>query len=202
MAERAAPFTPSEDLRVAREILVRFVPTLAVQAEARERILAWIDAHPRDAHLRSCLEGHLTASCLLLDSSATRVLLHHHAKLGRWLQFGGHCDGDANLLGVAWRETVEESGIVPEWISAEPVDLDIHVIPARPGEPQHRHFDVRYLARAPSGARERCSQESNALSWLEPAAARSLAAGDSLSRLIDIAAGTPQRPQAWIHSST
>ena len=42
-----------------------------------------------------------------------------HKKLDRWLQFGGHCDGDANL-GVAWRETVEESGMEPPTIVPRP----------------------------------------------------------------------------------
>jgi 8-oxo-dGTP pyrophosphatase MutT (NUDIX family) len=35
----------------------------------------------------------------------------HHRKLDRWLQPGGHADGDTDLLYVASREAREESGI-------------------------------------------------------------------------------------------
>lgn len=174
------------DLAVARRTIEAYLPGDAEQAAHRHRLLAWIDAHPGDAHRRSCLEGHLTASALLLDATRERVLLHHHAKLGRWLQFGGHCDGDANLFGCAWRETVEESGIEPAWMSPVPIDLDVHAIPARPGEPEHLHLDVRYLAVAPAGARGECSRESLELRWFAREEALALEIDASLGRLLRV----------------
>jgi len=158
----------------------------AAQRAVRARMLEFIDAHPRDAHLRSSLEGHLTASALVLDAERERVLLTFHRKLGRWLQLGGHCDGDANLLGVAWREVVEESGVVPRAISAAPVDLDVHEIPARPGEPAHLHLDTRYLVALPPGARVAASEESLELAWFAPDEARGLDLDRSLQRLLDV----------------
>lgn len=184
------------DLDEARRILRAYHPApdhpggAATQAATRDRILAFVDAHPEDAHQRSCLEGHLTASVLLMDHSKSRVLLTLHAKLNRWLQFGGHCDGDANLFACAWRETVEESGITPAWMSQGPVDVDIHTIPARPGEPEHLHLDVRYLARAPEGAVEVCSSESHRLGWFSPEEAEKLDLDSSVRRLLEL------RPQA------
>lgn len=175
------------DLARARATLETYAPRDEAQARFRKDLIAWIDAHPGDAHMRSCLEGHLTASVLLVDHKRERVLLHHHRKLQRWLQFGGHCDGDANLRGVAFRELVEESGIQPAWLSEEPVDLDIHKIPARPGEPEHDHLDVRYLAVAPPGATPSLSDESYELRWFTVEEAAGLDLDPSLRRLMPLA---------------
>ena len=181
------------DLALAREILGTYEPYDDAQAAIRDRIVAWIDAHPEDAHRRTCLAGHLTASAILLDTNRERVLLTLHRKLGKWLQLGGHCDGDANLAGVAWRENLEESGITPAAISALPIDVDIHAIPARPAkgdrpaEPEHDHLDTRYLLVAPPGAREVMSDESLDLRWFTRTEARALELDDSVQRLLDIA---------------
>lgn len=177
---------PDPDLAVARATLEAYTSADPAQQVFRAQLLDWIERHPEDAHRRTCLAGHLTSGCLLLDATREYVLLNHHRKLDRWLQFGGHCDGDANLRGVAWRETVEESGISPAWLSPDPVDLDVHTIPARPGEPEHLHLDVRYLAVASAGAREECSEESWALGWFTPAQALERAGG-SLARLLGLA---------------
>ena len=183
---------PAADLAVARATLEGYVPRDEPQSVMRRRILDFLDAHPIDAHRRTCLEGHLTASVLMWDADAERLLLHHHLKLDRWLQVGGHCDGDANLAACAWRETVEESGIEPAWMSPEPVDLDVHLIPERPGrdavpaEPAHLHLDVRYLALAPPGAEPTCSEESHSVRWFLPAEALALSLDASLERLLPL----------------
>ena len=72
-----------------------------------------------------------------------RVLLAHHRKLGRWLQPGGHSDGDPDTLAVALREAREESGLDVQALDDAIFDLDLHRIPARDREPAHLHFDVR-----------------------------------------------------------
>lgn len=179
-----ADLAPWPDLKQARLTLAAFLPNDEQQAQMKARMLDLIDRHPEDAHRRSCLEGHLTASVLMWDSTHAKVLLHHHRKLGLWLQFGGHCDGDANLLGCAWRELVEESGIEPEWISPIPVDLDIHPIPAHGEEPRHLHYDVRFLAQAGPGALAACSEESLELRWVSPSEAGGLDLDDSVRRLL------------------
>ncbi len=124
----------------------------------RDEIDAFLLEHGPIALTRDCVPGHLTASCLLWNATGTKVLLHHHRKLGLWLQFGGHCDGDGDTRRVATRETMEESGIEPSFVTPAPIDFDIHSIPARPAkgdraaEPEHLHLDVRYLALAPADA--------------------------------------------------
>lgn len=173
---------PATDLARARATLAAHAPRDAHQAEQRAFFLAWIDAHP-DAALRTCLAGHLTASALVVDHTGTRALLTLHRKLGRWLQLGGHCDGDTNLASAALREAREESGIATLEIDPLPIDLDAHRIPARPGEPEHWHLDTRYLVRAPADARELVSEESLALRWFALEELAELPTDDSVRRL-------------------
>ena len=176
--------SPDPDLARARRILTGYAAPDAQQEEVRAEILAFIEAHPEDAHLRSCLEGHLTGSTMLLDHSRERILLTLHRKLGLWLQLGGHCDGDANLVHVAWREAQEESGIDAIEIDPAPLDLDIHRIPEHKGVPEHLHLDVRFVAYAAPGATEVISSESLDLRWFRLDEALALDVDESMRRAI------------------
>jgi 8-oxo-dGTP pyrophosphatase MutT (NUDIX family) len=155
---------PSADLARARETVAAFDAPDAQQAAVQREVLAFVDAHP-DALERSCDEGHLTGSAVVVDPAREQVLLLFHRKLQRWLQPGGHVDGDANLAGAALREAVEETGIDDLVVVVEPLDLDIHEV-RPPGEASHLHLDVRYLVLAPPGAVERGNHESEALRWV------------------------------------
>ncbi|MBL8857516.1 MAG: NUDIX hydrolase [Planctomycetes bacterium] len=170
------------------------MPTDAPQIEARARMLEWIARHPHDAHLRTCLPGHLTASALILNHERTHALLTHHKKLDRWLQLGGHCDGDANLARVALREALEESGIADLRIDPRVLDLDIHTIPSRGSEREHLHLDVRFQILAPSGAKPVLSDESHALAWVSIGELGGLKSDESVLRLYRLAFDHVARP--------
>lgn len=109
--------------------------------------------------------GHFTGSAWLVARDGERVLLTHHRKLGRWLQLGGHADGDPDLAQVALREAHEESGLSA--LQGEPriFDIDRHRIPARGNEPEHWHYDVRFVVRAGADEAFVVSDESHALAW-------------------------------------
>jgi len=115
--------------------------------------------------LREHTVGHFTGSAWLVSADGERVLLTHHRKLGRWLQLGGHADGDAELARVALREAEEESGLEGLQVDDAIFDLDCHVIPARGDEPEHWHYDVRYVVRATNQERFTVSDESLDLAW-------------------------------------
>jgi 8-oxo-dGTP pyrophosphatase MutT (NUDIX family) len=137
-----------------------------------EKIRELVRNH-EDCFDRTCLPGHVTASAWILSPDRERFLLTHHRKLDRWLQLGGHADGDGDVLAVALREAREESGMQDfDWLggpgpNAEPapIDVDVHLIPARPGEPAHEHHDIRFLLVARPGQRLSISSESKALDW-------------------------------------
>jgi 8-oxo-dGTP pyrophosphatase MutT (NUDIX family) len=155
-----------DDLAAARAAVMAARPGNAQQEANRARILAFIDAHP-DALHRSCLEGHLTGSAVVIDPSTRQVLLLLHTKVRRWLQPGGHADGDGDLARVALREAEEETGIVNLRVLTPAVDLDVHVFHnAIAHEPDHLHLDVRHLVVAPPGAVTVTNHESVAAQWL------------------------------------
>ncbi len=177
----------SVELACARRTIEAYAPTDAAQLEQRARMLAFVDAHPRDAHLRELREGHLTASALVFDRTFERVLLTHHRKLGRWLQLGGHCDGDADLARVALKECREESGIPSlRPLSTDVLDLDVHPIPSRPGEPRHLHYDARFAVWNAEDEPQVVGDESNALGWFTPREIDELDTDESVRRLVRI----------------
>lgn len=146
---------------------VRTVVGAAGPVDQRDRILAFLDSHP-DALERSCADGHLTASALVVDAAGARALLMHHRKLGKWLQMGGHADGDDDLAAVALEEAREECGVVGLTLAngGAPVDLDVHEV-RPPAEPPHLHLDVRFVARAPAGCTVAGNDESYELRWVD-----------------------------------
>ncbi|MCP5024681.1 MAG: NUDIX hydrolase [Actinomycetia bacterium] len=174
---------PSAHPGVAREAVAGFDTDHRVVAEHQAFILDFIAEHPDVLH-RTCLDGHLTGSAVVVDAAGRRVLLMHHTKLGRWLQPGGHADGNANLAAVALREATEETGIEGLLIDPDPVDLDVHSIPERGTEPTHWHLDVRFLVRAPEGAVMVGNDESLDLRWFEPCEVATVDPDGELSRLI------------------
>jgi 8-oxo-dGTP pyrophosphatase MutT (NUDIX family) len=148
-----------------RELSAWAAPT-PDQVAMRGAYLDYLAEHD-DAMWRGCSPGHLTASALVLDPVARRVLLTLHPKVGRWLQTGGHCEpGDATLASAALREATEESGIAGLELLDQPVRLDRHRVPCRGiTEPDCEHLDVQYVALAPSGAEGAISDESLDLRW-------------------------------------
>jgi 8-oxo-dGTP pyrophosphatase MutT (NUDIX family) len=116
---------------------------------------------------RSLRGGHLTGSAWVVNREGDKVLLLHHRKLRKWLQPGGHADGEMNLLAVALREAREESGLVTlAPVSTAIFDVDIHAIPARGDEPEHLHYDLRFAIVADEDERLRINEESNSLLWM------------------------------------
>jgi len=146
-----------QDPRAALVAALRqHLPADAEEARDRDQILAFVERHERPFD-RAIREGHLTGSAITVSADGAYVLLLHHRKLDRWLQPGGHGDpGETSGEQVALREAFEESGIAGLELhpsAPRPLDVDVHDIPARGGEPAHQHLDLRYLVNAPAGAR-------------------------------------------------
>jgi 8-oxo-dGTP pyrophosphatase MutT (NUDIX family) len=162
---------------------------LAHVAELRDLVLAFCADHP-DALHRSCSEAHLTASALVRDPLDGRFVVLHHRKLGRWLQPGGHADGDGDLARVALREATEETGLAGLAVARPAIDLDVHEV-RPPGEAPHLHLDLRFVVDAPPGSARHAltgNHESTALRWVTLDDLAALDADASLHRLATRAA--------------
>ena len=116
---------------------------------------------------RNLLEGHITGSAWIINETRDKALLTHHTKLDRWLQLGGHADGEPDIIKVSTKETVEESGLSSlKLFSTDIFDLDIHPIPEHKGIPKHLHYDVRFLFIAAEDENLIVSNESKNLAWI------------------------------------
>ena len=154
------------DLRVLLDDYARRWPAEA--AVARE--FAALAGAREDAYRRERLAGHFTGSAWLVSGDGERTLLTHHRQLDRWLQPGGHADGDRDLARVALREAEEESGLRGLRVEPAIFDLDRHWIPARSGLPGHWHHDVRFVVVAGDDGRYVVGDESHDLAWRDVAA--------------------------------
>lgn len=156
------PLNPAQQ-HVIRQ-LQAIDPALQIAAADIQLFEAFVRAQPQCSE-RQLQVGHLTASAWLVSADGERVLLTHHRKLGRWLQLGGHADGESDLAAVALREAEEESGLPGLVLEPGIFDLDRHRIPARGDEPEHWHYDVRFVVWATLSERFELSEESLALAW-------------------------------------
>jgi 8-oxo-dGTP pyrophosphatase MutT (NUDIX family) len=140
--------------------------------------------HNRCYH-RDFLPGHMTGSAWIVDETRQFVLLTLHAKLHRWLQPGGHADGDENIFNVALREAEEETGL--KSIKAiDPhalFDIDIHLIPSRQTFPSHDHYDVRFVFEADRHEPLTITDESHDLKWMPLKSLETLTDNASLLRM-------------------
>ncbi len=168
--------------QLLRDRLAEYLTRYPQEATVARRILAVVDADPR-CFERDCWLGHITGSAWILDHTGTRTLLTHHRKLERWLQLGGHSDGDPDTARVALREGVEESGLVLEPVQDTVFDIDVHEIPARGLEPAHHHLDLRFLFRVNGPEDFTVSAESHDLAWVPLAELEGYTDEESVLRL-------------------
>ena len=167
------PIPQSPNLQTATAPLLPLLSTYLTHYPAEAQTVAkvrdLVETHP-DAFYRTCAVGHITGSAWIVSVDRQHCLLTHHRKLDRWLQVGGHVDGEQEVHLAALREAREESGLTTFTIVEPggqliPFDIDIHPIPAKGQEPHHQHYDLRYLLIAEPDQPLKISSESNDLRW-------------------------------------
>lgn len=170
------------------ELLASHTPHDAAEAQSLASMRRWVTTleQPFSRHQAG---AHFTGSALVVDERADKIALLHHAKLNRWLQPGGHADPeDAGCMRTtALREAHEETGCIVRLHehAASPLDVDVHLIPARGDEPAHHHLDLRFLVVATNpDALTRNVEESFAARWFTFDEAISLANDEPLRRLM------------------
>ena len=176
------------------EMLERYRQVFPAEVEIVERICDLVERHA-DCFARTCRPGHITCAAWIVSPDRRRFLLTHHRKLDRWLQLGGHADGQWSVEEAALREAREESGLhefefVPIDGVTMPLDVDVHQIPARYDakgrliEDAHEHHDIRFLLLARSDAIA-ASDESHEIAWCTAEEVRARADEESILRMLE-----------------
>ncbi|MCH8619712.1 NUDIX hydrolase [Undibacterium sp. TS12] len=154
----------------------------ATEENHRLHTLDFVSSTPACTN-RDTSAGHITASAWILSPDGKAALLTHHKKLNRWLQLGGHLEDDPDIRAAAAREAREESGIESlQLLSDALFDVDVHPIPARKNEPEHYHYDLRFLFQSPV-TEFRVSDESHDLAWVPLAQLVADGSNESVSRM-------------------
>ena len=152
------------------KLLQSYFPADEQEERKRLEIIDFIERNP-DCFERNLAEGHITGSVLVINDDYTHALLTHYAILDLWLQFGGHSDGDPNILNVALREAVEESGLTSLRFISDKIgifDVDIHEIPHDSTlDFNHKHHDIRFLLVADDKEKFTITRESKDLKWIK-----------------------------------
>jgi 8-oxo-dGTP pyrophosphatase MutT (NUDIX family) len=156
------------------------------------RLVAFLQAHGQRAFDRALPPGHITASAWIVDPERLHCVLLHHRKLERWLQLGGHVDGDPDVRRAALREAREESGLRTLRMIADDVyDIDVHRIPARGAEPEHDHYDLRFALEADPREPLVRNEESHDVRWIALSDLATYEIDDSVRRLAAKTAALP-----------
>ena len=176
-------------------LLDRYEALHPSEAAMIARIRSLVTNHA-DCFQRNCLPGHITGAAWIASADGQRHLLVHHRKLDRWLQPGGHADGQTDVAAVAMREAMEETGLESLRFADGspagplPLDVDVHLIPDRRDasgtliDPAHEHHDIRFLLMAAPGEAIRVSYESHDVRWFTAEEIERLDTDESVLRML------------------
>ena len=138
------------------------------EKEVAEKYIEFLEKIWEKWFYRENLEGHFTASIVVVNEDITKTLLMHHKKLNRWLNFWWHADWEIDLENVAIRELEEEAWITisKSDLLKDFIDLDLQIIPERKSEPEHFHYDVRYVVKIDENTKFiKQEEEVNDIKW-------------------------------------
>lgn len=150
------------------QLLARYRTPYIEEAGMVARARRFVAQHP-DCFNRELMHGHVSGSAWVINPARDRVLLLHHRKLERWLQPGGHADGEADIHRVVMQETAEESGVDIAHIRLldEAIfDVDVHVVHESEHDPRHTHFDIRLLLEIDDRLPLPGNDESHQVAWV------------------------------------
>lgn len=149
-------------------LLKQYRPYNTHESEMKDRLVDFVKK-TKDCFDNFFKEGHITASAWVLDKEKRKVGLVHHRLINRWLQPGGHSDGNPDTPQEALREAQEEFGVEGLELDSENIfDIDIHLIKEdkKRNLGEHYHFDVRFLVLGDSKIPPKISSESTDTKWV------------------------------------
>lgn len=172
-----------------QNLLSQYIPLDETEAQMTAHLSGFLNDRGISAFHRDLADdgselGHVTGSAWVVNSDGSKAVLLHHAKLGIWVQPGGHCDGEADVAQVALREAREETGLEVSLVDTDVFDVDVHRIPEYWNTPEHFHFDVRFLLQADESVAPILNEESREVRWVSLDEAAALNSTPSIGRMI------------------
>ena len=130
-----------------------YIPKDAREESEKREILTLMEREGDRLLLRECSYAHMTASSVIVNRNRTKMLMAFHKIYQSWAWTGGHADGDRDLLAVAKREAMEETGVTEiRTISEDIFSLEILTVDGHEKRgvyvPSHLHLNVSYLLEA------------------------------------------------------
>ena len=130
----------------------KYIPYNEQEQRDKELILKCINDYD-DLLSRQNPIAHVTSSGYIVNKERTKVLMIHHNIYNTWAWTGGHADGDSNLIYVAVKEAIEETGIQHfKVVSEEMLSLDVLTVNGhiKKGNyvSSHLHLSAAYLLEA------------------------------------------------------
>ncbi|MEE2786406.1 MAG: NUDIX domain-containing protein [Myxococcota bacterium] len=179
--------TLMDNRHIVRQVLADHHASDSSERDDIAFIAHFIEQHPQ-CFGKADPAGHITGSAFVVDDQG-RILMTFHRKLQRWLQLGGHgTPTEIDPADTAMREAMEESGLTDlvfhPSTHRRPIDIDVHQIPGRSGEPAHPHLDFRYLIRTDNADGILCSHESTALGWKSKSELENMSFDPALNRAL------------------
>lgn len=88
----------------------KYIPYNTQEEKDKELILKCINVYD-NLLFRENPIAHITSSGYIVNKDRTKVLMIHHNIYKTWAWTGGHADGDPDLIHVAIKEAIEETGV-------------------------------------------------------------------------------------------
>ena len=155
-----------------KELLENYIPYNEQEKNDKEMMLDYINTY-EDVLTRDNRVCHFTASSWIVNKERTKILMIYHKIYDSWAWTGGHCDGDSDMLHVAVKEAIEETGVENFKVLSdgifgiEIVSVDGHV---KRGKyvPTHLHLNISYLLEADEHDALRIKEDENSgVKWID-----------------------------------
>jgi len=151
-----------------KKIFEKYKDNYPLEKQIAEKFINFLEKYKEKGFFRENLEGHFNGSIIVVNKDISKTLLMHHKKLDRWLNFWWHADWEIDLENVAIRELEEEAGISinKSDLLENFVDLDLQTIPERKNEPEHFHYDIRFVVKVDDTVKfKKQETEVNDIKW-------------------------------------
>lgn len=132
--------------------LKRYVPYNEQERIDKEIIINFLERNI-DAYTRDNMIAHVTVSSFVINKNKDKMIMAYHNIFDSFSWLGGHVDGELDLIKVAKKELMEESGLTSFSLLSEDIfSLEVLTVNGHIKNnqyvPSHLHLNITYLFEA------------------------------------------------------